>query len=694
MAPERKSCGSFFFYFARHVPWLILIQDRRSKTRRSSISILVCFIDTFSFWTVPFVTKYTPASPSPLFFWRFTYPVHLFIYLFCVTVSTCRHAVRAIANPLEDDWQKNSLRATSITLAAFGMVVFAILVGMVTETVESIVRNADGENTRVLVSDHIVVCDWGPHVAQIIKDVNDVTSDVKVVVLAAPDKKQALMDDIRSLLPDDAQKNMRIYYRPGAPTVPQDLLRVNASQARKIILVSGREGDPVDRDRIILSRALALRQNLPAFRGDIVAELSSTRDESLVQAILGRSKARTVETINTEQLLFRFMAQAIRQPGLADIVSLLMGDNQMSVFHITSAKEAAPQLVGTNFSDMRPTSVPGAILCGFVDSNGVHMQTAPKYGGLETIKPDTEMLLLGATKAMRSIVMPANQGPLELSPSMAGMMQRFIQNHSRAKRGHPERFLVLGWRKDMESMLQELDNVLPRGSSVRIVDQDVPDKLYLSLRHLKVELVKKRADRYENIESLVTGRSRPYDHVVVIGASVGRDSDNGMETSRNDDARTLATLVYVNDVLAKQRTERNMSRDKQPLVTVEFLREDVARMIKEQSDIANAILPQNLGSKITAQTVRDSRLNAVWRELLSQEGREVYLRPVSAYKGFAKTRSSFATLADQLAKSSDDILIGFIPSYIPKVKINPQGPERFTAREWNENDILIVLSNE
>lgn len=583
---------------------------------------------------------------------------------------------------------------TSITLAAFGMVVFAVLVGMVTETVESVVRNADGENTRVLVSDHIVVCDWGPHVAQIIKDVNNVTSDVKVVVLAAPEKKQALMDDIRSILPDDAQKNMRIYYRPGTPTVSQDLYRVNAAQARKILLVRGQEGDPVDRDRTVLSRALALRQNLPTFQGDIVAELSSSRDENLVQAILGKSKARTVETINAQQMLFRFMAQAIRQPGLADIVSMLMGNNEMSVFHIASAKVAAPQLVGTNFSDMRPTSVPGAIICGFVDANGVHMETAPKYGGLEVVKPDTQLLLLGKTKAMLNIVAPAQPASMELSTSMSSLMQRFVQNHSRATRGSAERFLVLGWRQDMEAMLQELDNVLPRGSSIRIVDQDVPDKFYLSLRHLKVDLVKKRADRYENIESLVTGRSRPYDHIVVIGASVGYEENDGVEAKSNDDAKTLATLVYINDVLAKERASHNISREDQPLVTVEFLREDVAHMVKEQSGIANAILPQNLGSKIAAQTVRDSRLNAVWRELLSQEGREVYLRPVSAYQGFAKTRCSFASLSDQLAKSSDDIVIGFIPRYVPRVKINPQGPERFNTRVWDEQDTLIVLSDE
>lgn len=583
---------------------------------------------------------------------------------------------------------------TSIALASFGMVVFAILVGMVTETVESAVQNADGEHTRVLVSDHIVVCGWSPHVAQMIKDVNSVAPNVQVVVLAGSDQKQAVIEDIRSSLPDDEQNTVRIYYRSGDPTVPHDLERVNAAHARKILLVNTRRGDPVEHDRIILSRALALRQNIPSFQGDIVAELNSSRDESLVKSILHHSRANSVETINTDQLLFRFMAQAIRQPGLADIVSLLMGNDPMSVFHIASAKDSAPQLIGTYFSEIRPTSIPGVILCGFVDSKGVHIGNGPTYGGSEKIKPNTQFLLLGVTKAMRNIIIQTERKPFELSTSTANIMQRFVENRSHAGKGKAEHFLVLGWRQDMESMLLELDNILPKKSSVKIVDQDAPDKLYLPLKHVNVELVKQRADRYENICSLINEKSEPYDHVIIIGSSVGNSAKTGGESNRDDDAKTLATLVYVNDILSKQKISQNLMTDQQPLVTVEFLHEDVAEMVKEHGGVANAVLPQNLGSKISAQTVRDNRLNLVWRELLSQAGREVYLRPVGAYQGFAGGRGSFSTVADRLAKSSDDIMIGYIPRYMPKVKVNPQESDRFSTRVWDENDTLIVLSKE
>lgn len=605
--------------------------------------------------------------------------------------------MRAIANPLEDDWQKNSLRATSIFLAGFGMVVFAILVGMVTETVESAVRHADGENSRVVVSDHILVCGWESHVAQIIKDINNVSTNVKVVVLAAPDKKDVMMEEIRSTLSEAQRNNVRMFYRPGAPIIAQDLERVAAARARKIILVNTR-GSKVDGDRLVLSRALALRQNLPSFTGDVVAELNNVRDEGILRSILSKSHARSVETVNTEQLLFRFMAQAIRQPGLAEVVALLMGDNPSTVFHVSSAKQAAPQLIGTSFADLRPTSVPGSILCGFIDSTGrVHIENGNNFSaGGSTVDSSTKFLLLGTSKSMGKTTMASRGHSFDISPSTSSMLREYVKGRSLTARQKSENFLVLGWRNDMEYMLQEMDSILPRGSKVTVVDEDVPEKTPGTLSNLTISWIKKRADRYGNIETLINTSTNPFDHVVVLGTAMGSAKGDGSPGGREEDAKTLATLVYVNDLIGKQRLDLSARKRIQPptMVTVEFINEGVANIAKDQTNVANTVLPQNLGAKIAAQTVRDSRLNSVWKELLSQEGREVYLRPAGAYSKLAGERASFATVADKLAKTNDDIVIGYMSKYIAKVKINPQDAERFNARVWDGDDMLIVLSKD
>lgn len=589
------------------------------------------------------------------------------------------HSVRAIANPLEDDWELPSLRTASILLASIGMVVFAILVGMVTESVESAVRSADGERSTVVVKDHILVCGWNGHVTQILSDVRGLSKRTRVVVLADSDQKEDMMSGIRAGLNDEQRKGLRVYYRPGAPIVEEDLRRVAADRARKIILVNPRAKSAVDSDRLVLSRALALRQHLPAFTGDIVAELSSSRDESILKSVLKNTSARSVETINVERLLFRFMAQAIRQPGLADVVAQLMSSDKRTVFHVREAKDVAPGIVGMNWADVKTTSVPGSVLCGAVDQDGVKIVTGKDYGP-GSVAPESQLLLLGLGSE-------GGEGGLKVSDGVANLMRSYnVENAGKKK---AETFLVCGWRRDMTDMLRELDDVLVSGSKVTVLDEDVPEELSLGLKHVSVKCVKKRADRYENLEELLGDRSKPYDHVVLLGSAIG-ENEGTSSLGREEDTKTLASLVYVNELLDKQRAASGSQKDNPTMVTVEFINERVAGLAKEQRNLANAILPQNISAKIAAQTVRDSRLNAVWSELLSQRGKEVYLRSIEQCELGEKKTMSFVSVAEKIGERGD-IVMGYVDRD-GRVVLNPGGADKFGSRVWQDKDLLIVLA--
>lgn len=602
------------------------------------------------------------------------------------------HSVRAIANPLEDDWDNNLLRTTSIVLAGVGMIVFAIMVGMVTESVESAVQNVDGETSPVILSNHVLVCGWSPHVSEILRDVNKV-QNLKVVVLANPDQKDEMKDNLRASFSPEDRKKMHIIYRPGAPIVQEDLDRVGANRASKILIVNNRQGSSVDADRKVLSRALALRKNLPDFNGDIIAEIHNVRDEGILRSILSSTNARSVETVNADQLLFRFMAQAIRQPGLADVVATLMGENPSHIFHVKAAADAAPQLVGSSYSDLRPSSVPGSILCGVFDNSGNVQVGISQAGRSESdkLKADTQLLLLGTSEKPGT----TENDVVHFSPSTTSRMLKYGERLTRSETRDAESYLICGWRDDMQDMLVELDGVLPSGSHITILDEDTPDVIPKKFDNLSITCVKKRPDLFENLESVLAAKAKPFDHVVLLGSVFGDDNAPTLTINHDEDTKTLASLVYVNDLLQKQ-LEHAVSKNRDPkatVVTVEFASERVAAMAKEQENVTTAILPQNLSSKIAAQTVRESRLNPVWRELLSQAGREVYLRPCGIYKNMPKEPTAFAAVADKLAKTDGDIVIGFV-SKDGRVVINPQQANRFKNRLWDKQDMLIVISRE
>lgn len=608
------------------------------------------------------------------------------------------HAVRAIANPLEDDWERNSLRTASIVLAAIGMVVFAILVGMVTESVESAVRNVDGQMAKVVASNHIVICGWSPHVSHMLKDVGSVQKKVKVVVLARTELKERMMQHLREALSDEERKGLRVFYRAGAPIIKDDLERVGASRASKIILVNSREGDLVNADRTVLMRAMALRQNLPDFQGDIVAELNDVRDESLLQTILGGTKAKSVETVNAESLFSRFMAQAIRQPGLADVVSCMMGDDPKSVFHVGSVGELAPELIGTMMIDLKPSSVPGSILCGVCDKDG-KVRIGLGGGGeerKEIVSANTELLVLG---------IGSTGDKFAGTMGKASFVQRALPTGSSTERNgrsykprkKAESFLLCGWRDEMNDMLAELDDVLVSGSKITIVDEDAPTELKRKLKNLTVRSIQRRADQYETLETLLSPETSAYDHVVLLRSSSHSEAEaSGQGVNQEEDSKTLACLVYVNELVGKQQGAQRSSRHAtETMVTVEFANERIATMAREQGNLRNAMLPLNLSAKIAAQTVRDSRLNAVWKELLSQRGREFYLRKCESYKTLTVgDMKSFAELADGVAGNKErDVVVGFVEKD-GRVVINPGEEDREMKRVWDTEDLLIVLSDE
>ena len=91
--------------------------------------------------------------------------------------------------------------------------------------------------------------------------------------------------------------------------------------------------------------------------------------------------------------------------------------------------------------------------------------------------------------------------------------------------------------------------------------------------------------------------------------------------------------------------------------------------------------------------MRDSRLNGVWRELLGQKGKEVYLVPAEQYLSDLGRTQSFRSLADAAAVERNHTFLGYIGAGQTPT-INPVGKERYESRSWLDGDLMIVLAEE
>lgn len=602
-------------------------------------------------------------------------------------------SARSYLNPLEDDYSTTGLRLLSVCMAMTGMVFFGIFVGMVTEAVESGIASADGGSSRVVASGHTLICGWNRNTPKIIADINAVSDTrAKFVVLVAESEKDLMMEELREALSEEQQKRISISVRSGTPVLPQDLDRVAASRANKIILSAGRGISAAESDRRVLSRALALRSNIPLFSGDVVAELSSPRDELILQSIFKSTSAKSVQAVSAERLLFRFMAQAVRQVGLADCVAELMGEDKTTVFHVLPLTTAAPNLVGMNFRDVRPTAIPGSIVAGYVDpSTGKVVIAAGGGSTSHQLTSQSELLLLGVPKSRQGKI-----APLRATVKSPKEQSKVFGLHSSMGRRAVENILVCGWRPGtMPDFLAELDTVLPKGSSLTIVDDDAPDlsdkaiAARLKMKNISLSTVRKSAADFNTLELLLCGRGKSFDHVVILSSALGPDSADtvAMEISgAEEDSNALTSLCYVNELL-KTRDQKNGAHT---TVTVEFMNEKVADIVRKNDSAANVILPDSLTAHIIAQTVRDSRLNSVWSELVSQKGKEVYLRSASDYLKSPAGSASFADIATDAASERDEIVLGYL-TRDGESFLNPSGNGRFSSRLWTADDQIVVL---
>ncbi|GAB0490219.1 hypothetical protein MMPV_001451 [Pyropia vietnamensis] len=638
-------------------------------------------------------------------------------------------AVRAYANPMEDDWESNILRVVSCINAAAGMIFFALLVGMVTESVESSIKRIDSGTSAVVATGHVLVCGWNGHVPRMLASIYQNNPATRVVVLATSRERSELVSELSDVLSLEQRRRIKLMIRPGVPILKEDLARVAAARASRILLVASSPtvGDAVvsptareEANRLVISRALALRDALPNYKGGVLAELSTPRDEAIVRKILAPTGA-SVHTLNTDLAVHKFLAQATRQPGLCEVITRLMGDAPAEAFRVVPVETAAPHLLGRRLSEVSPTAVPGSILCGTLDAvtgamrlgvgNANRVDDAP-------LKPGSRLVLLGARPESKAAVKMASAdlagGSTAAAPLLAEALTVPIRSSVTSPKG-PESILICGWRHDLVATLEELGASVPRGSRVTIVAPEANLDVPKVAGNAKIEHIRGDPGQYEALRMALTrrghghrhGHGRPaHDHVLVLSSALNGGASELSADSLEEDSKSLASLAYV---IAGLDSDSDGIPD-EVHVAAEFMSARVGEIAAAEHAVGNVIMPRVLASRLAAQAVRDSSVYRLWVELLSQKGREVYVRPATEYLGTPTdaaadagvstpepTLASFAQLARSVAAVRDDVVLGYVPVGSDGIRgavLNPTDADRDTVRAWGPGDQLIVMSDQ
>lgn len=240
------------------------------------------------------------------------------------------------------------IRMISFSVTVGGMLIFALMVGIVSDYISDKVDDLKKGKSRIIDTDHTVMLNWNDKSLAIIQQValaNESEGGGTIVVLAS-NKKEELENTLASAVASNENPlvlhGTEVFFRSGNPLLESELHRVSTSTARCVISLSLEGLDADEADSTQVRQVMALKA-LDEFNCHVVVEVQDVDNADLFHLVA----PDFAEVIVTHDIIGRLMIQCARCPGLANVLEEMMGF-EGSEFYF----EQWPQLTGLSFYDI------------------------------------------------------------------------------------------------------------------------------------------------------------------------------------------------------------------------------------------------------------------------------------------------------------------------------------------------------
>lgn len=343
-------------------------------------------------------------------------------------------------------------RIVSLALTLGGMCIFAVVIGTISDSISTSVDNLRKGKSRVIESNHTLIIGQGDKLIPTIHQIAlaNASCGGGIIVILTVNDKEELENTIR-----DANLILlgtEVIVRSGSPHIESDLRKVSAGGARSVIVLADRNSSSTDlADVNTVRTVLSLRAMHAPRTGHIVCEVCDVDDDELVH-LVGRD---TVETIVSHDIIGRLMIQCALESGLAPVLETLLGfeDNE---FYINDCSEW-PELVGLRF-DQLMFRFETAIVIGFLHGSSRRVELNP---------PGDSKFQAGDSL----VVIAEDDDTYRPSQKEAALSKKHITKIFQSEKIGSDRkvkMLFVGWRRDMDDMILQLDQLVPEESQLTI----------------------------------------------------------------------------------------------------------------------------------------------------------------------------------------------------------------------------------
>lgn len=621
------------------------------------------------------------------------------------------------------DAEGTLVRMVSFVITIGGMLVFALMIGIISDAIGEKVDEMKKGKSRVIESGHTLMLGWNDKSLAIIQQIafaNESEGGGVIVVLAEQDKEE--LEEIMQAAIDLREHNLELHgtivvFRSGNPLMEYDLEKVSVLTARSIIALSPEESNPDESDSRMVRQVLALKafENL---KSHVVVEMQDVDNKDLVRLVA----PDFAEVIVAHDIIGRLMIQCAREPGLAYVLESLMGF-EGDEFYIENWKK----LIGKTFLD---------ITCRFDDAIPIGIKT--KEGRIKinpensyVLKKGDEILCLAEDNDTYTV----NDGSYDVK---CGNIPIAL-----VPKQEKEKMLFCGWRRDMADMIMQLDEYVAEGSELWLFNsvpvqerkellKDKGNKDELQLKHLTIKnavgnpIVRRDLRLLQALDNNghPTGDTitlDEFDSLLILADAVAIENGADMQSS---DSRSLASLLIIQDIQNQllddkkkksaseartkvkdtdDSTEDDDVRDKDgdgaliksACVPISEILDTRTRSLLHLANCKGYVMSNQIVSAAIAQVSEDRDMNAVLGELLSAEGCESYIRDISHYVDVEKEgKKSFWDVALR-ARQRREVAVGYKPcdlSFREEVDLILNPPNKAKKRKWRKGDKIIVFA--
>ncbi|WP_328308165.1 NAD-binding lipoprotein [Streptomyces sp. NBC_00442] len=604
----------------------------------------------------------------------------------------------------------------SVLLALVALLFVSTLVSLITTGLNQRIMELRLGHSTVLEVGHTVVLGWSDQIFPVIAELVSANSNrprAAIAVLAAKDKVE-MEGEIGARI--TAPRTTTIVCRNGCTTDPAVLARVSPRTAKAVLVLPPGTDDG---DALVVKTLLALNAPTPGADGTgdtgpggpdrhdgdggngtragdgggihdgdggagtgatwprrdtrvdpatavVVAAVRDTRNR-LTATLAAGPRGRVLAI---DDIVARLLVQTARQPGLSLVYQELLdfaGDEFYSV--------PAQDLAGRTFGDA---------LLAFTTSSVVGLL---RVDDTVVLNPGPETVIAADD---RVIVITRDDDTAVLEDATSHVDARAMATAA-PEPALPERLLLLGWNRRGPLIVAELASYASTGTTLDIValgDDVTLRGAYDSATEMgPLEVTLHRAD-ITNPVVLGALDVPSFDSVIVI-ADPG-DAPAGVlafaQADPDVDDRTLVTLLHLRAI--EEATGREI-----PLTTE--MSDDRNRLLAPAREGADFIVSGRLISLLMCQISESPYLAALFEELFTAEGNELYLRPATDYVR-PGVEVTFATVVAS-ARRRRECAVGYRlrahatrgPAYGVRLNPDKRDPVRLTALDW-----VIVIATD